>query len=318
MVAAANSEIASILADPNCSVQKRYNALFEARSFLGPEETVDAILGLLQPHTPSILLRHEACYVLGQVGHSNALPRLREIVADLSEHEITRHEAVEALAALGDKEAMNLLTDVAAATDSTPLRETCELALKRLSQEESLEDVEKSKFNTVDPVSTKGLVFAEKDIESLKTTLLDSSAELSDRYAALFSLRGIKDRLGNASMLAARAIAYAMRHDTSSALFRHELAFVLAQVAFGVPDSELIELIASCFQNTTEHCMVRHEAAVALGSIGGDKSREVMSAYIAGRQVEANDQDEAIVIESCMVSLESLGYWENPTVRSCN
>jgi deoxyhypusine monooxygenase len=62
--------------------------------------------------------------------------------------------------------------------------------------------------------------------------------------------------------------------------------------------------------------MVRHEAAVALGSIGGDRSREVLSLYVAENSVQAGDQDEAIVIESCMVALESLGYWENPTMIS--
>ena len=65
--------IQEILADSTASVESRYNALFEARSYLSAEETVSAITqGILQPHTPSILLRHEACYVLGQTGCPSA------------------------------------------------------------------------------------------------------------------------------------------------------------------------------------------------------------------------------------------------------
>ena len=307
-----NSEIVRILADPLESVQKRYNALFEARSYLTASETVAAVCGLLQAHTPSILLRHEACYVLGQCGCSDAVPRLREIVQDSDEHEITRHEAVEALAALGDRESVELLERISKETESTPLRETCELAAKRLSQEADIDEVEKSDYNTVDPVSTKNLNVQESDITSLQATMLDENTPLADKYAALFSLRGIRDRKGNPSMKAATAIATVMRNDKSSALFRHELAFVIAQLAFGKPDEELINLIASCFQNDQEHCMVRHEAAVALGSIGGQKSQEVLSDYVKNFANVVESQDQAIVVESCMVALESLSYWEKP------
>ena len=306
-----DNDYARLLADPSALVGKRYNALFEARSYLTAQETVAAVLGLLQPHTPSILLRHEACYVLGQCGHSDAVPRLRSIVQDDSEHEITRHEAVEALAALGDRDCVDILKATAEQTDSVPLRETCELAIQRLSQEPELSEVEKSDYNTVDPVSTKGLKVSEADVITLRDKMLSPETCLADKYAALFSLRGIRDSKSNPSMKAAQAIAYVMRHDSSSALFRHELAFVIAQVAFDKPDVELIDMIASCFQNDKEHCMVRHEAAVALGSIGGQRSYEVLSDYVKDKGVDSDNQDEAIVVESCIVALESLSYWAN-------
>jgi hypothetical protein len=49
--------------------------------------------------------------------------------------------------------------------------------------------------------------------------------------------------------------------------------------------------------------MVRHEAAEALGAIGGADIEEVLNVYRSG------DKDE-IVVESCEVALDAMNYWE--------
>ena len=311
-----SSPIAAILADAQAAVEQRYNALFEARSYLSETETVAAITGLLKSDTPSILLRHEACYVLGQTGCADAIPLLREIVASDAEHEITRHEAVEALGALNDCGCVELLETVKSncSADEIPLRETCELALGRIADSLAPGENKKSDFNTVDPVTVDAATLAtlsEKNIDELRTKMLDSEVSLADKYAALFALRSIKDAVNPAdsSMEACKAIAHVMRHEKTSALFRHELAFVIAQLAFGKPDAALIDLVASCFQNSAEHCMVRHEAAVALGSIGGERSKEVLAEFVQSHTVNPANREETIVYESCLVSLESLKYW---------
>lgn len=56
-------------------------------------------------------------------------------------------------------------------------------------------------------------------------------------------------------------------------------------------------------QREDEHRMVRHEAAEALGAIGGDDIKEILTQYRAG------DKDE-IVMESCEVALDAMDYWE--------
>jgi deoxyhypusine monooxygenase len=309
--------IAEILADASAPVEKRYNALFEARSYLSAEETVEAISGLLKSATPSILLRHEACYVLGQTGCQDAIPVLREIVASEAEHEITRHEAVEALGALGDCDCADLLemVNAKAKPEEIPLRETCELALKRIRETSAdAKTDKKSDFNTVDPVAMTAESLAdltEANIEELKNKMLSLDTALADKYSALFALRSIKDKTtGESSIEACKAIAYVMRHENTSALFRHELAFVIAQLAFGKPDVDLVDLVASCFQNSHEHCMVRHEAAVALGSIGGLRSKEVLSDFVQKHKLDEQNLEETIVFESCLVALESLKYWD--------
>jgi hypothetical protein len=56
--------------------------------------------------------------------------------------------------------------------------------------------------------------------------------------------------------------------------------------------------------------MVRHEAAIALGSIAGENTEiEEFLTRIGDLAIDESNQDEAIVIESCLVARESLRYW---------
>jgi deoxyhypusine monooxygenase len=77
---------------------------------------------------PSPLFRHEIAYVLGQLAHPASAPALQAAVADAAEHEMVRHEAAEALGAIGTEEACEFLR--AYEGDSTVmLRESCVVAL---------------------------------------------------------------------------------------------------------------------------------------------------------------------------------------------
>ena len=51
----------------------------------------------------SALLRHEIAYVLGQMQNTVALPTLIERLEDGDEHVMVRHEAAEAMGAIGDR-----------------------------------------------------------------------------------------------------------------------------------------------------------------------------------------------------------------------
>ena len=109
-------------------VASRYRALFSASRSAPSRSAAAALLEeVLERQTDSVLLRHEAAYVLGQLGSTDAVPFLRALLLDDEEHEVVRHEAAEALAALkaGGRE----LREVQETTESRPLRQTCELAL---------------------------------------------------------------------------------------------------------------------------------------------------------------------------------------------
>lgn len=78
-----------------------------------------------------------------------------------------------------------------------------------------------------------------------------------------------------------------------SALFRHEIAFVFGQLSHPASIPSLYETL----RNRVEQGMVRHEAAEALGSLGGEDGVEDMLRQFL-------DDDEQIVRESIIVALD--------------
>lgn len=63
----------------------------------------------------------------------------------------------------------------------------------------------------------------------------------------------------------------------------------------------------------SEHAMVRHEAAEALGAIAGDSCHpeepEIQSVLAVLKEFQADD--DRIVAESCDVALDIHDYWQN-------
>ena len=79
----------------------------------------------------------------------------------------------------------------------------------------------------------------------------------------------------------------------SSALFRHEIAFVFGQLSH--PAS--IPALTAALSDLSEQSMVRHEAAEALGSLGGEEGvEETLKKFI-------NDKEQ-VVRESVIVALD--------------
>jgi deoxyhypusine monooxygenase len=106
----------------------------------------------------------------------------------------------------------------------------------------------------------------------------------------MFKLRNI----GGAD--AAAALCRAL--GDSSALFRHEIAFVLGQMGFAGSADALKAVLC----NVEENSMVRHEAAEALGALGEeDACRQALMQF-------GGDADP-VVAESCMLALDMLQYW---------
>ena len=83
-------------------------------------------------NSKSALLRHELAYVLGQMQNNVALPSLIERLDDLQEHVMVRHEAAEAMGAIGDISVKQVLEKHLA--DLNPeVSESCEVALDLLA-----------------------------------------------------------------------------------------------------------------------------------------------------------------------------------------
>jgi deoxyhypusine monooxygenase len=60
--------------------------------------------------------------------------------------------------------------------------------------------------------------------------------------------------------------------------------------------------LSDVLRNVEEHEMVRHEAAEALGAIGGNAVEELLRRY--------RHDGAAVVVESCEVALDTMDYWD--------
>merc|ERR1711956_188681 len=130
-----------------------------------------------------------------------------------------------------------------------------------------------------------------QDTAKLHAALLDETLPLFDRYRAMFSLRNKADDVS------VKALASGL--NCTSALFRHEVAFVLGQVASPCAVAELVDRL----RDAQENPMVRHECAEALGGIASpevDVETE-LAKYLAS-------DIPAVVRESCVVALDMADY----------
>lgn len=64
------------------------------------------ILGL---NSGGTLFRHEIAFVLGQLAEPVSVPALRAALADLSQHEMVRHECAEALGAVATTDCLEVI-----------------------------------------------------------------------------------------------------------------------------------------------------------------------------------------------------------------
>lgn len=202
----------------------------------------------------------------------------------------TSYLPAEALGAIGGKDARTAIEEFIN-DPCVEVRETCEIALSRVNWMDSGEKVADSKnpYQSVDPSPPAQT----KDVQQLKTILMDREQSLFARYRAMFSLRN----LGTEEAIV--ALAGGLK-DTSSALFRHEVAFVLGQVQHECS----IPFLVDNLKDTAENEMVRHECAEALGSIATDECMTVLDEFLR--------DSKQVVKESCEIALDMCEYENSP------
>ncbi len=118
--------LAAQLVDGALPLFERYKAMFSLRN-AGSRAAVLALCDGFRD--PSPLFRHEVAYVLGQLQHKASIPALVERTRDEGEHEMVRHEAAEALGAIGTGECVEVLGAYTGAECPTMLRESCVVAM---------------------------------------------------------------------------------------------------------------------------------------------------------------------------------------------
>ncbi|XP_010524937.1 PREDICTED: deoxyhypusine hydroxylase [Tarenaya hassleriana] len=276
------------LLDQSQPISERFRALFSLRNLKGPGPRKALIQAT---RDSSNLLAHEAAFALGQMQDAEAIPALVSVLNDMSLHPIVRHEAAEALGAIGLVGNIDILKKSLVLDPAQEVRETCELALKRIEEvgttdsENQSSVTENSPFMSVDPAAPASSF---SSIQQLREVLLDETTGMYERYAALFALRnhGGEDSVS--------AIVDSL--GSNSALLKHEVAYVLGQLQNKAASAALSKIL----RDGNEHPMVRHEAAEALGSIADEQSVALLEEF-------ARDS-EPIVSQSCEVALSMLEF----------
>lgn len=215
---------------------------------------------------------------------------------------MVRHEAAEALGAIGADRSRDALQAVMERYPNRPeLSDTCRLAVNVMDWRASGGDPEDAPaacacmlnpYSSVDPAPPHPAHLNLSD-EELGDILCNDSLPIFERYRAMFSLR---NRGGEGSV---KQLCRALVKDESSALLRHEVAYVLGQMQH--PAS--IEALEESLRRQDEHEMVRHESAEALGAIDGrwDEVEAILT--------EFSTDENVVVRESCCVALDAADYW---------
>lgn len=310
------------------SVVRAHGSVFLIRQ-IGGHKAIDALCTALD--SPSVLLSHEAAYVLGklrtagflvtgcfmvivafgwrglclistcglhtypgQMQDKYAVPMLTATLENSKLNPITRHEAAEALAAISQEDSLEVLSRFLDDPEQE-VRETCELSIDRIKWNMANKDkVEPdSVYESVDPAPPSEV----KSVEELTKTLCDPKIPMFQRYRAMFALRNMGDEEA--------VLALAEGFGDSSALFRHEIAYVMGQLQH--PAS--VQALKKVLVDEKEHAMVRHEAAEALGSIAHEDCPPLLKRFQA-------PETDRIVRESCDVALDLCDYWTNDEVSS--
>lgn len=278
------------------ALANRFRALFNLKC-LGADSTDAAIVHRAIDYIAecfadsSELLKHEVAYVLGQIKNTHANQYLKDVLADSKQQVMVRHEAAEAMGAIGDPECLAMLQEYFEKDPSLEIRQTCELAIERIKWEHSekatSETLEKSAFTSIDPAPPLPTDQAHK-VEKLQKILNDQETPLFERYRAMFRLRDLATDEA--------CLALATGFADPSALFKHEIAYVFGQLCNPVTVPSLIKVL----KDESEAGMVRHEAAEALGSIATDECLPVLKSFM-------NDSND-VVRDSAIVALDMYEY----------
>lgn len=281
---------------------RRYRALFALKhhACLHPptentQPAIEAMAGAFA--TPSALLKHEVAYCLGQTKNLSTAKYLRAVLENRAEDPMCRHEAAEAIGALGDEASLGLLKERRDdPEEKTVVRETCEIAVERIEWENSDgkigEKIRKSDFSSIDPAPAMAEEESTPDIAQLQKTLTNTSVPLFKRYRAMFALRDLASPPDLPTAVPA-VHALATGFSDPSALFRHEIAFVFGQLSHPASIPSLSETLS----NVDEDAMVRHEAAEALGGLGEEQGVEDFLKKFLNDKVK-------VVAESVQVALD--------------
>jgi len=138
---------------------------------------------------PSALIAHEVAYCMGQLRNPHAVSALVKTLKNENIHPMVRHEAAEALGAIGGDTAYEVLQQYKD-HHVREIKDTCAIAISLLDWKKQNADKKDANadhpiYHSVDPAPPA----EPKTVAELKTQLLDHNLSLFERYKAMFALR---------------------------------------------------------------------------------------------------------------------------------
>lgn len=300
-------ELEATLLDETQPIGKRTRTIFLLKQI----DTNDAVDVLVKGLTsPSVLLAHEIAYVMGQMNNAYCIPALIQTLHNRALDPIVRHEACEALGNIGTADTVPLLQAcIDDSTECSEVKDTAKISIDKIKYNIEYRanafklaaqhsTVPLSKYASIDPAPAYTDI---DDVDKLQQILCNRELRLFERYRAMFTLRNI----GTEPAVHALVAGFDSEPITGgSAVFRHEIAYVLGQLAHPSAAQALIDVLA----RSSEHAMTRHEAAEALGAISGDGHDSESIDSVLKQYV---DDKDTVVKESCYVALDISEYWRS-------
>ena len=271
-------------------------------------------------NTKSVLLRHEAVYVLGQLELLESIPFLISVANDQIESEVTRHEAIESIGSIIphlpspskiESQIKNALISYCN-EESRIISETSLLTLSSITFPHPTDTTEikktktvekgKNKYDRLDPVAPSTTDYSHMSLQNLIPLLVNTNQSLPAKYRVLAALR---DKGEEAGHILCKFIRGATDYGKPSALMKHEVCFMLGQISSGESVETLLGIVKDC----QEEDVVRHEAAISIGTIvhGSDDIdmremvRKEMELIMMMKEVDD------LVKESCVVAMDKMG-----------
>ena len=200
------------------------------------------------------------------------------------------------MGAIGDPSVAELLEKYS--SDPSPeVAETCQISLNRirwLPTKERENFVDNNPYKSVDPAPP----LMSGSIPEWQHQLTNPALPLFLRYRAMFALRNCGGREA--------VLALVSGFKDSSALFKHEIAYILGQMQ----DEAAVDGLKERLDDLAENAMVRHECAEALGSIATEECLGILQHYQRDR--------ERVVRESCEVALDMYEHEKSGTFQYAN
>jgi len=130
-------DLRAVLISESAPLAQRFRALFSLKHIASlptnpsTNPAITAIAAALS--SPSALVKHELAYCLGQSRKREAIPFLIKVLEKEGEDPMCRHEAAEALAAIGDEGSLAVLRRFRDKEgEEVVVRETCEISVARI------------------------------------------------------------------------------------------------------------------------------------------------------------------------------------------